>query len=479
MRINGLMISLLVVIACTSGNDNEDLVSSDIRLDGAAEGNTSDSQGVQMCSDDDGQVYVVWSDDRDGQQDIWLNVSVDGGRSWLVAPVKVNHGDGDAIEPAIACSGNQVFVAWEDDRDGDLENHNIYFNVSSSAGQTPDSWLSEDIALDLDDDGRAMSLGPQGGVRDSVVHVGWFDAVNGAYDIFVATSMDNGATFGEPVRVDADQAGSAYSSYPKLALDDTRLYVVWEDSRDGLSDIYFSYSSDSGATFANDMRLDEGEDPGVNDSFSPVLSVEDGLVFVAWHDQRNGEARDVLMNWSSNSGGTWNGDSILVESDSPGFFDSIYPDVLVVNQTAHIAWQDARQGGYDIRYRRFADGAFDNEDQRLDLGDRAGFSNSLFPKLANGELGLVVAWEDRRDDSGDGYNDLYYNYSEDDGLTFQEDDLRIDNVEEGSKYANEMQLDIQRQRMLVTWKDGRGGNADVYFHGMKVGKEAEYEVASP
>jgi hypothetical protein len=92
-----------------------------------------------------------------------------------------------------------------------------------------------------------------------------------------------------------------------------------------------------------------------------------------------------------------------------------------------------------------------------------------------GENGLLVAWEDRRSDSaGEGYDDVYYNFSLDEGLTFYDEDLRVDNVDQGSKYADDITLLIQNQRLLAVWRDGRRGNSDIYFHGMKVGKEAEY-----
>ena len=346
-----------------------------------------------------------------------------------------------------------------------------------NAGQT---WQGDDLLLETDDAGRTMSLGPQVAVWNNRVYVVWFDSANGAYDIYCASSSDDGETFGEPVRVDSDKAGSAYSAYPQLLVSESgTVYVAWEDSRDELSDIYFSYSQDFGATFAADFRLDGGDQPGSSDSFSPKLAAVGESVFAVWHDDRHGDNRDIYMNWSSNGGGTWQSSAVRVETDGEGFTDSIYPQIAAFDGKAHIAWQDARtNAGYDIYYRGFADGAFLSEqDMRLDLGDGAGYSNSLNAQVAIGENGLVVAWEDRRYDSGgEGYNDVYYNFSMDQGATFNYEDLRVDNVERGSKFANELLIAVQRQRLLAVWEDGRRGNSDIFFHGMKVGKEAEFLV---
>lgn len=466
---------LLVGVACDGGG-GANVTSSDIRIDGAGDSEQSiESVGVQMCAADRNNVYVVWHDDRNGNQDIWLNYSLDGGRSWATSPVKVNNSTANAVSPTITCEDNRVFVAWEDERNGELENHNIYYNYSTNAGQT---WQSEDRMLDDDEDGRTMSLAPQIKVWNEKVFVVWFDSVNGAYDIFLASSDDLGNSFSEPVRVDSDKAGEAYSAYPQLVIGETGdIFVVWEDSRDELSDIYFAYSRDFGASFSSDIRLDGGDAAGASDSFSPQIATQNGEVYVVWHDSRHGENRNIYMNWSQDGGGTWEGSAVRVESSAEGFSDSIYPRLVAYNGSAHVAWQSATEKtGYDVYYRKFTAGGFDAEESmRLDQGTGAGYANSLRPQIAMGENGLLVAWEDRRDDVGGvGYDDLYYNYSLDEGAIFENDDLRVDNVDKGSKYADDMVLAIQNQRLLSVWRDGRRGNSDIFFHGMKVGKEAEY-----
>ena len=88
---------LLCGIGC-DGSGGANVTSSDIRIDGAGDSEQSiESLGVQMCAADRNNVYVVWHDDRNGNQDIWLNYSLDGGRSWATSPVKVNHGTANAV----------------------------------------------------------------------------------------------------------------------------------------------------------------------------------------------------------------------------------------------------------------------------------------------------------------------------------------------------------------------------------------------
>lgn len=471
-----LLSALLLAAGCEEGGDDTVYGSTDIRVDAGGETDDPDSVGTRMCVDSTGVVYMVWSDDRDGTSDIWLNRSNDAGRNFMTAAVRVNATQGSVSEnPDVACTDNGVYVVWEDDRDGELENKNIYFNYSTDGGQT---FQEVDTNLDADDEGDTISKGPRIDATGDRVHVVWFDDVNGAYDIFAATSGDGGASFGAPVRVDSDDEGDAYSAWPELvAAPGGYLYVAWEDSRDGDSDIYFSVSTDSGASFTSDLRIDLGDEVGENDSFEPRLAAEDGVVYVVWHDDRNG-ARDVYTNYSSDNGRSWASDAERVDSDNAGFFDSLYPSVAVQDGAAHIAWMDARNAGFDIYYRQHDGAAFTAEEQRLDTDSR-GSANSIYPVIATSPDYIVVAWEDLRNDTSEvGYNDLYYNYSADFGETFRSDDLRLDSWESGTKYTEDLAIAIHRQEVMAGWTDGRRGSDDVFFTHLTIGEESSY-VAPP
>jgi hypothetical protein len=496
------------VVALAAGCDGsngpgvDDWVSSDERIDGAGAGDTVDSLGVRMCVSENGNVYAVWYDDREGSYDVWFQTSRDGGESWQSLPVQVNHGLGEASNPDIACVGNTVFVVWEDTRDGELENKNIYFSRSDSAGTR---WLEQDIRIDLDEKGKFMSIGPRVVTAGDEVHLVWADAVNGAYDIYSASSANRGSAFSAPVRVDSDEAGSAFSAFPQIEADGAgNVIIAWEDARDSRNDIYAAVSNNAGVSYSPDVRLDGGDAPGSADSFSPRLAVDDGVAYVVWHDERNGAStRDIYMNWSADGGTTWQTEAAQVESDGPGAGDSTYPSVTVVDGTAHIVWQDRRSGGFDIYYRSFTDGVArtiadedrndldadpveGNGELRLDRSiprssNAAGWSNSLNARIASSQEKLAVAWEDRRWDGIDlenptqadpqGFDDLYYNYSLDLGDNWSAEDLRIDSYPRGQKFVADMSVGIIGDTIAAIWLDGRRGNMDVMFSAIDLGDE--------
>lgn len=433
-----------------------------------------DSTSPHTCTPGDGRVYAVWQDerqdedpgDRDAHTAIFFNSSSDGGLTWLPSVIQINNDDAHATNPAIACEGDNVYIAWEDTRDGDLAYHNIYFDVSTNGGR---EFLSDDVLLDEDPDGSAMSLGPQVVASEDHVYVTWFDQRNGAYDIYLQASADNGDRWLDAAtRVDSDDIGAAYSANPRLAADGERVIVAWEDRRDGISDIYAAASDDAGASFDDDQRLDGGD----GDSYLPKIALFEDQVAVVWHDDRGGDggdAPDIYMNYSDNHGGGWHDDPIRVDADGEGVASSLNPVVAVNEGGVAVAWQDARLGGNDILLRITEDGGESWTDEtRMDT-DAGGESQSLEPVILwEGET-LVVGWKDYRyDGRGDGSNDLFYNFSTDNGQSWDKD-TRINSGQEGLTYATDLNLMLHEGDLMCVWTDGRSGASRVYFASYPLG----------
>lgn len=475
----------LALAACGGGGEDDEL-RLDIRVDHAGpDGEGIESLAPKTCLGGGQNIYVVWYDDRGGESAIWYNRSRDGGVSWLTTDVQINRPDegGAALNPDIACSGEFVYVAWQDERDGDLKNENIYYSWSNDGGE---SWQATDTNIDQDPEGETISLEPRIAAAGDVVYVVWIDSRNGAFDILFNMSADNGVTWlSEPRRIDADDEGESFSSNPRFAVDGEGLIVVaWEDLRNGWSDIYINRSTDHGLSWgATDKRLDVIE--GV-DSVEPRIAESEGHVYVAWTDKPVDGPRDIYVTHSSNRGGSWPDDPTSMESAPPGLYDARSPAISARGAELHAVWQDDRANGYDIFYRHSADGAagWTGEEVRLDRDD-AGIAQSYDPIVQAWDDGaVVVVWADRRNDSaGAGFNDLFYNYSMDFGQTWDDVDHRINASAKGTAYANQPWLgrapdgDVGwSDRLFFSWSDGRYGSADVFFHTLLIGESSpEFE----
>jgi len=200
--------------------------------------------------------------------------------------------------------GDDLYVIWEDSRNGELYNQDIYFAYSLDGG---DTW-SQDIRVNQD----ALTVPANQGAPDlafdaasSTLYAIWHDNRAGNYDIYVARSTDGGRTWheveGNPVN---DDLRGADQLNPALAVDEEGiLYAVWQDERNGNSDIYFALSCDGGESWSRNVFVsNDPESPEATEQWqtSPSLAVYGGKVYVAWEDERSlfvGDPADIYFTW--------------------------------------------------------------------------------------------------------------------------------------------------------------------------------------
>jgi hypothetical protein len=463
---------LLGFLACTP--EAAPTGTADVRVDHAK--NAVESLGPRSCVQEEGILFTVWQDDRDGHQAIWFNMSADGGATFLASDTLLSLGEADASNPSIACTGDFVYVVWEDKRDGELGYENIYVQWSDDRGR---HWQKEDRALDADPEGEAISLAPVVAAAGDNAWVVWSDSVNGAYDIYLTRTSSGGEGWeNTPIRIDTDEAGAAYSGGPRVVGDgDGNVVVVWEDRRSGGTDIYANYSSNSGKSFESaDTRLDSGDEAGASDSFLAGVAKSGDNVYAVWQDDRYGENSDILMSYSHNGGKGWADAPVRVESDAEGIADSINPTVAADGERVWVAFQDNRAGGgYDIflRWSEDAGSSWANEEEVRMETDDPGEGQSYHPHIAvDGDM-WAVQWEDYRDDlEGVGFNDLYYDYTVDGGVTWQASDVRINSTALATSYANEAAFFLRGGFVVTVWSDGRTGSSDIFAAGRAIGDES-------
>jgi hypothetical protein len=429
---------------------------SDIRLDTDTAG-AAGSQYPQIAVSGS-SVYVAWADDRNGNSDVYLNYSTDGGVNWQASDIRLDTDTaGSALSqyPQIAVFGSSVYVVWYDNRGG---SDDIYLNYSTDGGV---NWQVSDIRLDTDTAGDADSQVPQIAVSGSSVYAVWQDYRDGCWDIYMNYSTDSGAAWqASDVRLDSDVFLAGSSQYPQIAVSGSNVYAVWEDYRNGSADIYFNFSTDGGVNWqAEDIRLDTTP-PGTTDSRYPEIAVSGSNIYVVWEDHRS-ISPDIYLNYSTNGGVTWQSSDIRLDTDDPGMSDSYEPKIAVSGSSIYVVWDDSRNGSSDIYLNYSIDGGatWQGSDIRLDT-DTAGADNSWFPRLAVSGTGVYVAWEDTRD----GQRDIYLNYSTDSGATWQVSDTRLDTNTAGTSDSRYPHVAVSGANVYTVWYDYRNGNPDIYLN---------------
>jgi hypothetical protein len=261
----------------------------------------------------------------------------------------------------------------------------------------------------------------------------WEDARNGDLndrDIYFSRSLNSGRTWSAPLRVNQDPLGNGRNQLnPKIAIDREvepgGLYVFWEDNRLGSYDIFFARSSDAGLTWdepdsnpVNDFNVDSNADQ-INvtvsafneplcDASGDICSNEQGTthLFVAWEDYRNANA-DIFAEWSTDGGSSWlktpDGDPTTIDANihvqpdpttNAGAFEQKNPDL----------WLDRAFTEEAIDYCLRAAIRFEPVD---------GIGPDFYHYYLENPLPRVfIAWEDERDiQSGDPSN-IYYTRGE-------------------------------------------------------------------
>jgi hypothetical protein len=139
------------------------------------------------------------------------------------------------------------------------------------------------------------------------LYAAWYDGRNGDWDVFLRQSGDGGRSWGPPVRLDDDAIHDGRHQYlPRLAVaPGGRIDAVFYDRRGNAenrgNDVYYTYSTDGGATFSRNVRIttvdsDSRIGPryqvpssaGLNEIGSRIALLSAGSkALVAWTDTRN------------------------------------------------------------------------------------------------------------------------------------------------------------------------------------------------
>jgi hypothetical protein len=330
-----------------------------------------------------------------------------------------------------AASGDTVHVVWDDQRDG---NYEIFYKRSTDGGLT---W-GADIQLT----NSVYSYDPCITVSGSDVHIVWQQEQNGYYEIYYKRSLNGGENW------EADQrltTNTSDSWNPSVTLSGSVVRVVWEDERQGNSEIYYKVSTNGGVTWNADMRLTN--DPA--NSWNPTVAVSGLDVHVTWYDDRNGSGNwEIYYKRSTDGGLNWGTETRLTNNSHV----SRYPCIAVSGSVVHLVWHDDRDGNFEIYYKRSTDGGLNwGADTRLTNA----LDISMYPNIAVSGSVVHLVWFDLRD----GNYEIYYNRSADGGINW-ETDTRITNELAFSFYPS---VAVSGNMVHIVWQDTRDGNNEIYY----------------
>ncbi len=195
-------------------------------------------------------VYVAWVDGRDGESEVYFKRSADNGATWgpdtRLSDLPYNSSSID-----ISVSGSNINVVWIDRRH---TNREVYYKGSTDYGAT---W-GADTLISVSMPG--FSQEPAVAASGNSVYVAWeYVTIGGNYDLYFTRSTNNGVTWDSIQQLTTDPNTQWYVS---IAASGNIIHLAWDDDRDGNREIYYKRSADGGTTWGADTRLtsDPSED---------------------------------------------------------------------------------------------------------------------------------------------------------------------------------------------------------------------------
>jgi hypothetical protein len=280
---------------------------------------------------------------------------------------------GRQVNPYLIADGNGVVIAvWEDGRNGDLNDRDIYLRYSVNEGET---WGGEVRVNDDPVGNHVNQLNPVAAMStDGNLLVAWQDNRNGDYDIYTQRFLLSGVNLTPQGNNMLVGGASGYvvgdQINPDIAVnEDGGFYVVWQDSRNGNYDIFttgFIPLGGDSYVWTNVRRVND--DPSLTQQSNPAINVLDWfrvtdveytigpgpdyevnvtevvsepvtVLAVIWEDYRKGNS-DIAIALSLDGGETFSYDYLInddVQPDDPPNPlgpDQLDPDVTLTKDKA-------------------------------------------------------------------------------------------------------------------------------------------------
>jgi len=173
-----------------------------------------------------------------------------------------------------------------------------------------------------------------------VLYGAWRSMQYRNWEIIFSRSTDGGHRWLGETRL-TDELHESYD--PAIAVAGSSLDVVWSDFRSGTWQTYSKRSSDGGIHWTPDSAVTSSTVGAI----LPVLVSSGDTLDLFWVDFRDGNA-EIYRRSSSDGGGSWGPETRVTWDDSV----SIRPAVAVNGQTTYLAWQDNRDGTWQIYFEK-------------------------------------------------------------------------------------------------------------------------------
>ncbi len=301
----------------------------------------NDQFNVQAVSDGKNGAYIVWTDMRAGNADIYAqHIDSTGLSLWTAHGVPVCIESGNQIHPFISSVDTFLYIGWEDGRTS-YDKTDIYIQRLNP----------EDGSPELTTNGVKVSSGssweqlPKGIVdSNGNLIIAWEEYSNTTYlDIKSAKVTPSGSIEWNTTVVSegSDQVSPLLLKHSEGAL------CIWQDRRYGNWDIYFQVIKNDGSLSydpAGKVISGVASDQWLSDA---TTSQDNSDFNVVWFETRNQNDYDIYGQWIRTDGSfAWSSNGLAICDVEQ---NQKKPKVKFVDENnVMIVWKDTRNNDLDI-----------------------------------------------------------------------------------------------------------------------------------
>jgi hypothetical protein len=443
-------------------NGNADIYAQKINLNGKMLWKTNGEIGCNVAGNQEKpqiiggeNPIIVWTDFRNGtgNSDIFCQkLSASGTSLWNKYGVSVCEAQGNQSNPKVD-SDNEggIVVTWQDLRNASSSIYARRINKDGKAIWSPDgvtvcneNYKAEFPQISLLNNGNYIIV--------------WQDKRQGGLEIFSQGVSSSGTMLWKKNGVDiVFDFGSVTQQKPKITSCGNNEYViVWEDYRNGYSNIYAQRINNSGKILwqRDGIRICNFECNQLNPE---IVFDDEGGAIIVWEDTRNEQSSIYCQRIDAFGNKLWDEKGILI---CPNDGEKINPKITKdQNSGAIIVWQDARkkEGQYDIYSQRIDNnGSIIWRIDGVDLSTNTGLQTSL-KVFSDGDGGAITTWVEYKNNMNT--PDIYaQRISSSGNIIWDLPGLSVCRAPEAQRNPD---ISVGEQ-IIIVWEDSGGGNYDIY-----------------
>ncbi len=289
---------------------------------------------------------------------------------------------------------------------------------------------------------------------DDKIYVVWQDNRNGNWDIYSSTSTD-GINWSTQRRVCDPNANQINPAIVMDGSSPANAYVTWQDDVSGNHDIFLSVSNNAFTTKTITQITSNS-----SGQTEPDITADAGnTIYLAWTDTRNGTS-DIYAADSDN--GPWTNVAVVNKSG-----DQTSPEIAAeqTGSILHLLWTDNISANQDIYYAS-SDGLPQSALTGTLITDDSSGADQSQPAIAvvgttgNG-LKVYACWKDLRNFQTSGDSDIYFVRTDSGSGT----NIFVDDDSTGSNQSNPVITINSSNQPYIVWTDDRNSSTDIYYAG--------------